>query len=126
MGAITDILFAAFIPSCIRSRACSELDIVRRTRVEVPRGVVASSRRRCHPSSVQSLPGFDGYRPPPDDVEGLGGGAQPCQEAGQSLGDSEIGLPVLGTIDGRLQLAMQRLLLTAELRRSVAQLVDCD
>ena len=58
------------------------------------------------------------------DVQGFGGRAQPRQEAGQRLGEPEIGLPVLRPIDGGLQFAMQSLLLTTELGRSVAQLVD--
>ena len=40
--------------------------------------------------------------------------------------EPEIGLPILGAIDGGLQFAMQSLLLTTELGRSVAQLVDGD
>ena len=60
------------------------------------------------------------------DVQGFGGRAQPRQKAGQGLGEPEIGLPILDTIDGGLQFAVQRLFLTAERRRSGAQLVDGD
>ena len=60
------------------------------------------------------------------DVQCFGRRAQPCQEVGQGLGEPEIGLAILGTIDGGLQLTVQSLLLTAELGRSVAQLVDGD
>ena len=63
---------------------------------------------------------------PLGDVQGLGGRAQPRQKAGQGLGEPQIGLPILGAIDGGFQLAVQRLFLTAELGRSVAQLVDGD
>ena len=48
---------------------------------------------------------------PLGDVEGFGGRAQPRQKAGQDLGEAQIGLPILGTVDGGLQLAMQRLFL---------------
>ena len=60
------------------------------------------------------------------EVQGFGGRAQPRQKAGQGLGEAEIGLPILDTIDGRLQFAVQRLFLPAELGRSVAQFVDGD
>ena len=60
------------------------------------------------------------------DVQGFGGRAQPRQKAGQRLGEPEIDLPILDTIDGGLQLAIQSLLLTTELGRSIAQLVDCN
>ena len=62
------------------------------------------------------------------DVQGFGGcgRAQPRQKAGQGLGETEIGLPILGAIDGGLQLAMQSLFLAVQLGRSVAQLVDGD
>ena len=60
------------------------------------------------------------------DVQGFGGRVQPRQKAGQRLGEPEIGLAILRTIDGGLQFAIQRLLLTAEFGRSVAQLVDRD
>ena len=49
---------------------------------------------------------------PVGDVQGIGARAQPRQKAGQGLGESQIGLAILGTVDGRLQLAMQSLLLT--------------
>ena len=48
-------------------------------------------------------------------VQGFGGRTQPRQKAGQRLGEPEIGLPILRTIDGGLQFAMQSLLLTTEL-----------
>ena len=60
------------------------------------------------------------------DVQGFGGRTQPRQKAGQSLGEPKISLSILGAIDSGLQFAMQRLFLTAELGRSVAQLVDGD
>ena len=60
------------------------------------------------------------------DVQFLGGGAQPRQKAGQGLGEPQTGLPILGAIDGGFQFAVQRLLLTADLGRSVTQLVDRD
>ena len=60
------------------------------------------------------------------DVQGFGTRAQPRQKAGQGLGEPEIGLPILGAIDGGLQFAMQSLFLAAQLGRSVAQLVDGD
>ncbi|MCY4440255.1 MAG: hypothetical protein OXE53_08610, partial [Deltaproteobacteria bacterium] len=60
------------------------------------------------------------------DVEGFGGRTQPLQKAGQGLGEPEIGLPILGAIDGGLQFAMQSLFLAAQLGRSVAQFVDGD
>ena len=63
---------------------------------------------------------------PLGDVQGFGGRAQPRQKVCQGFGEAEIGLPILGAIDGGLQFAMQRLFLPAELRRSVAQLVDGD
>ena len=59
-------------------------------------------------------------------VQGFGGRTQPRQKAGQRLGEPEIGLPILRTIDDGLQFAMQSPLLTTEFGRSVAQLVDCD
>ena len=46
------------------------------------------------------------------DVQSFSGRAQPRQEAGQGLGEAQIGLPILGAIDGGLQFAIQRLLLT--------------
>ena len=59
------------------------------------------------------------------DVQSFSGRAQPRQEAGQALGEPEIGVPILGAIDGGLQFAIQRLLLPTEVGRSVAQFVDC-
>ena len=60
------------------------------------------------------------------DVEGFGGQAQPLQKAGQGLSKPQVDLPVLGPIHSGLQFPIQRLLLTAKLGRSVAQLVDGD
>ena len=59
-------------------------------------------------------------------VQCFGARAQSRQKAGQGLGEPEIGLPVLGTIDGGLQLAMQSPFLTTELGHSDVQFVDCD
>ena len=39
------------------------------------------------------------------EVQSFGGRTQPRQKGGQSLGEPEPGLPILGTIDGGLQFA---------------------
>ena len=68
----------------------------------------------------------------PDDAQSFreaqrfGGQAPPRQEAGQALGEPEMGFTILGAIDGGLQFEMQSLLLTTEIGRSVAQLVNGD